>query len=66
MARGTTGLMAFMSGHLLADFLWYSAVSGAVAGGRRFLKDSFYRGIIVVCGVFLVLLGIYFVYSGLA
>jgi len=66
MIGGTAGLLAFMSGHLLADFIWYSMVSGAVAGGRRFLNQQIYRGIIVVCGVFLVGLGGYFVYSGLA
>jgi len=66
MIGGTAGLLAFMSGHLLADFIWYSMVSGAVAGGRRFLSQKIYRGIIVVCGVFLVGLGGYFVYSGLA
>lgn len=66
MARGTAGLLAFMSGHLLADFIWYGFISGAVAGGRRFLNQQFYRGVIVVCGVFLVVLGSYFIYSGLA
>ncbi len=66
MARGTTGLLAFMSGHLLADFIWYGFISGAVAGGRRFLNQQFYRGVVAVCGIFLVVLGSYFVYSGLA
>jgi threonine/homoserine/homoserine lactone efflux protein len=65
MARGTAGLLAFMSGHLLSDFIWYTLVSGTVAGGRRFLSQRFYRGIIAVCGVFLVGLGGYFVYRGL-
>ena len=65
MALGANGLLAFMSGHLLADFTWYGFVSGAVAGGRRFLNQQLYRGIIAVCGVFLVVLGSYFVYSGL-
>ncbi|TYO93801.1 LysE family transporter [Desulfallas thermosapovorans] len=66
MTRGTGGLVAFMSGHLLSDFIWYGLVAGAVAGGRRFLSQRFYRGVIVVCGVFLVGLGGYFVYQGLS
>jgi len=66
MTWGMTGLLVFMSGHLLADFIWYGLVSGAVAGGRRFLNQQFYRGVIAVCGVFLAVLGGYFVYSGLA
>ncbi|WP_347489991.1 LysE family transporter [Desulfoscipio sp. XC116] len=66
MARGTAGLLAFMSGHLLSDFIWYGLVSGTVAGGRRFLNQQLYRGVIVVCGAFLVGLGGFFVYRGLA
>ncbi|KAF1085185.1 LysE type translocator [Sporotomaculum syntrophicum] len=66
MARGTAGLLAFMGGHLLADFIWYGFISGAVAGGRRFLNQQFYRGVIAVCGLFLLVLGSYFVYSGLS
>lgn len=65
MARGTAGLVAFLSGHLLSDLLWYGAVAGAVAGGRRFMSQAVYRGLIVACGIFLVGLGVYFVYSGL-
>ncbi len=66
MARGTAGLAAFLSGHLLADLVWYGLVAGAVAGGRRFMSQGVYRGIIAVCGVFLVCLGAYFVYRGIA
>ncbi|AGK99985.1 LysE family transporter [Desulfoscipio gibsoniae] len=65
MAQGTAGLLAFMSGHLLSDFIWYGLVSGAVAGGRRFLNQQLYRGVIAFCGAFLAGLGGYFVYRGL-
>ncbi|WP_027365181.1 LysE family transporter [Desulfotruncus alcoholivorax] len=64
MARGTAGLVAFLSGHLLADLVWYGAVSAAVDGGRRFLSQSVYRGIIIACGLFLTGLGGYFLYYG--
>jgi len=66
MDRGAAGLLAFISGHLLADFIWYGLVSGTVAGGRRFMTPGVYRGIIIVCGVFLVGLGTYFITRGLA
>lgn len=65
LARGLTGVTVFLSGHLLADLLWYGGVAGAVAGGRRFLSPTIYRGLIVGCGLLLVGLGVYFVYSGL-
>lgn len=60
IAFGTAGLVAFITGHLLSDLIWYSLVSGAVAGGRRFMSQQVYRGVIAVCGVFLVGLGAYF------
>ncbi len=60
IAFGTAGLVAFIIGHLLSDLIWYSLVSGAVAGGRRFMSQQVYRGVIAVCGVFLVGLGAYF------
>lgn len=60
IAFGIAGLVTFTTGHLLSDLIWYSLVSGAVAGGRRFISQQVYRGIIAVCGVFLVGLGAYF------
>lgn len=62
---GPAGVVWFFAGHLLADFLWYSAVSGAVAGGRRFLSDRIYRGIIGGCAALLVLFAGYFIHAGL-
>ena len=65
LERGMAGLVAFYSGHILADLAWYSLVAGAVAGSGRFLTAKIYRGVLAVCGFFLVLLGAYFIYSGL-
>jgi len=62
--NGYTGLTAFFTGHILADFTWYSLVAAAVAGGRKFLNNSVYRGVLVVCGVFMLGLGSYFLYYG--
>jgi threonine/homoserine/homoserine lactone efflux protein len=66
LQSGYAGMASFFTGHILADFTWYSLVAAAIAGGRRFLNDRIYRGILVACGVFLVGLGIYFLYYGLA
>lgn len=64
---GTAGVVSFTTGHLLSDLVWYGLVSAAVAGGRRFMTRGVYRGIIAVCGVFLVALGVYyFAFRGLA
>ena len=62
---GTWGVAAFFAGHILADFVWYSVVSAAVARGRRFLTDRMYRLIIGACAAILVGFAVYFVYSGI-
>jgi len=61
---GLTGVALFYVGHILADFVWYSLVSGAVAQGRRFLSDRIYQGFLACCGFFLVGFGGYFGFQG--
>lgn len=65
LRSGYVGLTSFFTGHILADLTWYSLIAAAVAGGRRFLSDGVYRGVLVACGVFLVGLGGTFLYYGL-
>lgn len=63
LAAQKAGLLAiavFFSGHILADFGWYSAVSFMISAGRRFISDGVYRGLIAVCAVVLIGFGIYF------
>lgn len=62
---GFIGLAAFFLGHILADYTWYAVVSGAVAGGRRFINQSVYRMAIFVCGVFLLGMATWFIHSGI-
>lgn len=62
---GWGGVMAFYFGHITADFAWDSVLSGVVAGGRRWLSNRVYRGLIAVCGLYLVFLGAQFGWSGL-
>lgn len=63
LQMGIIGLAVFLTGHLLADLTWYSAISFAVVSGKKIIKESVYRGILVVCGLFLLGLGAYFIYS---
>ncbi|NLO88992.1 MAG: LysE family transporter [Clostridia bacterium] len=63
---GVLGFAAFFSGHILSDLLWYSAVSLAVTAGRRVFSDSVYKGITVLCGTFLIIIAIYFIWSGIS
>lgn len=62
---GPLGLVSFYIGHILSDLTWYSFIAGAVARGGRLLSDKAYRGVLGLCAVFLVVLGIYFVAKGI-
>ena|GEM_PF-160186 len=62
---GVLGVVFFFAGHISADLAWYSFISAAVSGGRRFLTDRLYRGLIAFCAIFLVAFAGYFAYSGL-
>lgn len=64
MAHGLPGLASFYAGHISADLAWYSAVSAAVAGGRRIVPPSAWRVMIVVCGVALCAIGVRFLADG--
>ena len=63
--NGAAGLSAFLTGHIMADLVWYSVVSSLVAGGKRWLTDSIYRGMIRVCAVVLLFFALYFGWHGL-
>jgi len=57
---GILGISVFFIGHILADLIWYSAVSLAVSRGKKFITDKKYRVIISGCGITLIGFGIYF------
>jgi threonine/homoserine/homoserine lactone efflux protein len=61
---GLPGILAFFSGHLLADFAWYSAVTYSVSKGRTLFSEKIYRGLIGTCACMLVVFAGYFGYSG--
>lgn len=60
LKSGYMGVASFYSGHILADLAWYSLISGVIAGGRRFISQKLYNGILIVCSIFIVFLGVYF------
>jgi threonine/homoserine/homoserine lactone efflux protein len=62
---GIWGIVFFFSGHILADLVWYGAVSTAIWKGRGFLSDRLYRFVIAGCAVFLVVFAAVFLVSGL-
>lgn len=55
---GAIGVFVFLAGHLMADLVWYTLISAAVAGGRHIIPPVFFRGLVIVCGLFLVYLSV--------
>ncbi|MFZ5648894.1 MAG: LysE family transporter [Bacillota bacterium] len=62
---GMLGVSAFFSGHILADLAWYSLVAAAVTGGRRFITQKLYSSVLVVCGIFIIGLGGFFIWDAI-
>jgi threonine/homoserine/homoserine lactone efflux protein len=61
---GVLGIVAFYLAHISTDLLWNSLLSFVVVSGRRILSDRVYRGILVACGLFMMVLSVYFIGSG--
>ncbi len=64
-AYGLAGIIAFYIGHTLADWVWNNLVAFVIATGRQLMSDRVYRGILIICGGFLIALSFYFVHSGM-
>ncbi|MEW6673802.1 MAG: LysE family transporter [Thermodesulfobacteriota bacterium] len=52
-------LIAFFAGHEAGDLLWYLIVSVLAFFGVRNLNRKIYCGILVCCGIFMILFGLY-------
>jgi threonine/homoserine/homoserine lactone efflux protein len=55
----------FLTGHLLADLVWYSGVSFLVVKGKKVISDQAYCVIIIICGIFLIYFAVSFIWSGI-
>lgn len=64
LEKSLVGISTFYIGHISADFAWYCIVAGALVLGKQVLSDSVYMGLIMICGLFLAYMGVYFFYSG--
>jgi len=54
-----SGLLAFFLGHEAGDLLWYLIVSFLTFFGLRHLNKKVYYGVLICCGAFMILFGIY-------
>ncbi len=55
--------VAFIVGHWGADLGWYTLVSTGIHQGRSILDQKTYTRILALCGIFLVLFGLYYLLS---
>jgi threonine/homoserine/homoserine lactone efflux protein len=59
------GVSLFYIGHILSDLSWYVLVAAVIHLGKRWIPDRAFQIIIIICGVFLLIFGVYFGYSGI-
>ncbi len=64
-AFGIWGIVFFFLGHILGDYIWYSAISIAVSKGKKLFTDKVYRILIGVCGAFLVVFAFFLIATAL-
>jgi threonine/homoserine/homoserine lactone efflux protein len=62
---GLAAVLVFYLGHVCADYVWDTTLSVVVGGGRRWMTDGVYRGLILVCGAFFLYLGWVFLAQGI-
>ncbi len=57
--RSWTKLIAFFLGHEAGDLIWYLLISTLSFFGLRKLNPKIYNSILAVCGIFMILFGLY-------
>lgn len=62
---GLVGLGVFYLSHVSLDFGWNSLLAALARSGRQVVSDRIFRGVLTVCGAFLVLFAVYFVVTGI-
>jgi threonine/homoserine/homoserine lactone efflux protein len=62
---GAGGVAAFFTGHIFADLVWYTLIAFIIVKGKRIISNNVYRWFLIICGLALVGLGGYFIFSGI-
>ena len=60
VSGGIILVIAFISGHWMADLGWFTLISSSIHRGRFALSEPLYRGILAACGLFLMAFGVYY------
>jgi threonine/homoserine/homoserine lactone efflux protein len=62
---GLLGVVFVFAVHWLSDCVWLTGLGFLAGSGRSVMSENLYRGILMVCGAFLILFSVYFIYSGI-
>jgi hypothetical protein len=57
--------VVFYFGHILSDFVWYTAVSILIWKGKNIIMGTGLKTLLLLCAAFLLYLGTTFIYEGL-
>lgn len=60
---GAVGVLGFIVGHWASDLGWFSTVSFLTSRGSGVMNEKHYKTIMIICGAFLIVLGVYFILS---
>jgi threonine/homoserine/homoserine lactone efflux protein len=56
-------MLVFFSGHELGDIVWYLPISLFVYYGGKSLNPKIYKYVLIACGVFMIVFGIYLAFN---
>lgn len=59
------GVLFWVFGHWLADISWFSFLGYSVCRGKRYISEETHSHIIMVCGIVMISLGLFFLFSSL-
>ncbi|HNV93705.1 MAG: LysE type translocator [Euryarchaeota archaeon ADurb.Bin023] len=65
LAIGFMGVFMLFIGHWFADVSWYTFLSVSLSKGKKFISKKVYEVILLACGIFLLYLGITFLYESI-
>ena len=61
---GVPGTVAFFTGHILSDLVWFTLIATLIHCGRRFFTDRLYRWLVGSCALLLLYFAAVFTHSG--
>jgi len=64
-SQGIAGLLAFIGGHWSADLAWFTLISVGIHRSKTVIDNRIYRGILLGCGLLLVIFGMWFLTQAL-